>query len=106
MVGGTVVLGKSFQLLCRCDNGTLPINYTLYGPKRTPQLIVVRKPGEQAIFNTSPIQKSSDINEFLCHAKNNERQPPVIGHQLRRSTTIIGVLDAGMMTSYSIKHCM
>ncbi|XP_053194392.1 platelet endothelial cell adhesion molecule [Scomber japonicus] len=98
VVGGTLVLGKSFQLLCRCDNGTLPINYTLYGPKRTPQLIVVRKPGEQAIFNTSAIQKSSDINVFLCHAKNNERQPPVIGHQLRHSTTIIEPVSKPILT--------
>ncbi|XP_062294697.1 platelet endothelial cell adhesion molecule isoform X1 [Scomber scombrus] len=100
VVGGTLVLGKSFQLLCRCDSGTLPIKYTLHGPNRLPELSVVRKPGEQAIFNTSAIQKSSDINKFICHAKNNERQPPVVGSvkQLQLSTTIIEPVSKPILT--------
>lgn len=93
VIGGTLVLGKCFQLLCHSDSGTLPISYTLYGPDRTPELSVVSNPGEKAIFNTSAIYKSSDINSLLCHAENNKYKPPMVasGQQLLRSTRIIGV---------------
>lgn len=104
MVGGTLVLGRSFLLLCHSDSGTLPIEYTLHGPGRMPELRVVSKRGEQAIFNTSAIYRRSDINTFLCHAKNNRNKLPMVGpgQQLLRSTKIIGVLDAGTMTMHSI----
>ncbi|TKS91768.1 Platelet endothelial cell adhesion molecule [Collichthys lucidus] len=57
VVGGTLILGKPFQLLCHSDNGTLPITYVLYIPKQPPLYSVVHKPGERAIFNrgTLPI---------------------------------------------------
>lgn len=96
VVGAMLVLGKPFQLLCHSDSGTLPISYTLYGPDRMPEVKVVSSPGEQAIFNTSAIVKSSDISRLLCHAKNTNNKPPMIGsgQQLLASTKIIGALDA------------
>ncbi len=101
VVGGTLVLGKRFQLLCHSDSGTLPISYTIYGPNRLRESMVVRKPGEQAIFNISAVYKRSDVDSFLCHAKNSLHRTET--GQLLHSTNIIGVLDAGKMTSHTIK---
>uniref|UniRef100_A0A8C2Z0B1 Platelet endothelial cell adhesion molecule n=1 Tax=Cyclopterus lumpus TaxID=8103 RepID=A0A8C2Z0B1_CYCLU len=90
VVGGTLVLGKRFQLLCHSDSGTLPITYTLNSPGPLAQSSVVSKPGEEAIFSFSAIYKTSDLNSFLCHAKNSEHRPPMIGtgQQLLLSTII------------------
>ncbi|XP_050929932.1 platelet endothelial cell adhesion molecule isoform X2 [Lates calcarifer] len=91
VVGGTLVLGKSFQLLCHSDRGTLPIIYNLHGPNKLNEQRVVSKPGEQAIFNSSAIFKSSDLNNFICHAKNSLNSPSMVGNgrQLLHSTNII-----------------
>ncbi|XP_073351050.1 platelet endothelial cell adhesion molecule [Pagrus major] len=90
VVGGTLVLGKSFQLLCHSDRGTLPIIYTLYSPNRVIETREVSHPGEQAIFNTSAINKRSDVDSFLCHAKNSQQRTTVTETvQLLRSTKII-----------------
>lgn len=101
VVGGTLILGKPFQLLCHSDNGTLPITYVLHSPKQPPLYSVVHKPGERAIFNLSAINKISDINTFICHGKNSQHKTSVTetGHLLR-STNIIGALDAGMATKH------
>ncbi|TDH02724.1 hypothetical protein EPR50_G00155680 [Perca flavescens] len=88
VVGGTLVLGKSFQLLCHSDNGTLPITYTLFNSHMLTESRVVSKQGEQAIFDCSAIYKISDSNNFLCHAKNSENKPPMTGLGLLRSTII------------------
>ncbi|XP_029294159.1 platelet endothelial cell adhesion molecule isoform X2 [Cottoperca gobio] len=90
VVGGTLVLGKRFQLLCHSDNGTLPIVYTLHTPERRNEVIVVSKPGERAIFNSSAIYKTSDLNGFLCHVKNSQNRAPMtgLGQQLLRSIII------------------
>lgn len=104
VVGGKLVLGKQFQLLCHSDNGTLPIMYILHGPNREPQFREVRKPGEWAIFNTSAIFGGSDLSNFLCQAKNGNQMPPVISSskQMLHSTIIIGVLDAGKITTVKL----
>lgn len=103
VVGGTLVLGKRFQLLCHSDSGTLPIIYTLNSPDRLAKSSVVSKPGEEAIFNSSAIYKTSDLNNFLCHATNGENRPPMrgTGQQLLRST-IIGVLDDISLTQIDV----
>ncbi|XP_040047515.2 platelet endothelial cell adhesion molecule isoform X2 [Gasterosteus aculeatus] len=90
VVGGTLVLGKRFQLLCRSDNGTLPIDYTLSSPGRPAETIVVSKPGEEAIFNSSAIRQTSDLSDFLCRAANgeNRRSMPVTGRRLQRLSII------------------
>ncbi|XP_040919283.1 platelet endothelial cell adhesion molecule isoform X2 [Toxotes jaculatrix] len=99
VVGGTLVLGKPFQLLCHSDSGTLPITYSLHGPELNVQR-VVSKPGGQAIFNSSAIFKSSDLNKFLCHAKNSQHKPPMIGpgQQLLHSTNIIEPVSKPVLT--------
>ena len=94
VVGGTLVLGKSFQLLCHSDSGTLPIIYTLFSPNGQPERRVVSRPEDRAVFNSSAIYKTSDLNKFMCHAINRQDEPPVVasGQQLQRPI-IIGVLD-------------
>ncbi|XP_026214020.1 platelet endothelial cell adhesion molecule isoform X2 [Anabas testudineus] len=91
VVGGTLVLGKPFQLLCHSNSGTLPITYKLYGPGKFNKRRIVSKPEERAIFNCSAIFKISDLDEFLCHVNNKPNTPPMIesGQQLRHSSTII-----------------
>lgn len=104
VVGGTLVLGKPFQLLCHSDSGTLPIMYTLFSPNRVVESMEVSHPGQQAIFNTSAVNKRSDVDTFLCHARNSPQGTTVTETgQLLRSTKIIGVFDAGMMTTHSSK---
>lgn len=92
VVGGTLVLGKPFRLLCHSNSGTLPITYTLHGPNRQAELLVVSRPEQQAVFKCQAIVKGSDLTRFLCHA-NNRNGPPMIesGEQLLRSTRVIGV---------------
>uniref|UniRef100_UPI0037E9A240 platelet endothelial cell adhesion molecule isoform X2 n=1 Tax=Semicossyphus pulcher TaxID=241346 RepID=UPI0037E9A240 len=91
VVGGTLVLGKPFQLLCHSDSGTLPVHYTLNGPNKLPEVKVVRKLDERAIFNCPAINKHSDLNKFICHAKNSRQRPAMVGQgqQLLQSTNII-----------------
>ncbi|XP_068193167.1 platelet endothelial cell adhesion molecule isoform X2 [Antennarius striatus] len=90
VVGGTLVLGKRFQLLCHSDSGTLPITYTMFGPNRLLETKVVSEEDEWAIFNSSAIYKISDLNNFLCHAKNSQhRTTKTESGQLGRSTNII-----------------
>ncbi|XP_022612616.1 platelet endothelial cell adhesion molecule-like isoform X2 [Seriola dumerili] len=91
VVGGTLVLGKSFQLLCHSDNGTLPITYTLFYSDKSKVFMVVSNPGEQAIFNSSAILERSELNKFICHAKNGQNRPPAVGsvQQLLHSINII-----------------
>ena len=98
VVGGTLVLGKSFQLLCHSDKGTLPITYTVHGPGGMTEKRVVSRPGQQAIFTLSAISKKSDLNNFICHVRNRQQEPALVGSvpQLLHSTKIIGVLDATM----------
>lgn len=84
------MLEKSFQALCRCDNGSLPISYTLWRPNSPPETRVVRNPGEQAIFNVSALYKASDINKLICHAKNSRDKPAEV--KTLSYTNIIGML--------------
>lgn len=107
VVGGTLVLGKPFQLLCYSNGGTLPITYILYGPGGQNEYRIVSTPGKQAVFNVSAIYRTSDLDKFLCHVKNKQNTPPVIasGQQLRRSAVIIGVLDARTASDSCKKPC-
>ncbi|XP_024128313.1 platelet endothelial cell adhesion molecule isoform X2 [Oryzias melastigma] len=91
IVGGTLLLGKPFQLLCQSERGTLPISYTLYGPEKLNESRDVRKPGDKAIFNCPAIFKSSDLSKFLCHARNHKNKVPMIGsgQLMLKSTNII-----------------
>ncbi|XP_030592711.1 platelet endothelial cell adhesion molecule isoform X2 [Archocentrus centrarchus] len=88
--GGTLLLGKPFQLSCYCKRGTLPIEYTLFVPRKPNENKTVRMPGEKAIFNLPPFTERSDLKNILCHARNSQQKPPVIGtgQQLLNSTNI------------------
>lgn len=92
VVGGTLVLGRHFQVLCHSDNGSLPITYFLSSPSSPQQIRVVRNPGERAVFNVSALHKASDISKLNCRAKNSWHGP-VTGQSLRY-TNIIGLMDA------------
>ncbi|KAM9392512.1 platelet endothelial cell adhesion molecule isoform 2-T2 [Pholidichthys leucotaenia] len=79
LVGGTLVLGKPFQLLCHSNRGTLPITYSLHSPYKLNETRVVSRPRQKAIFNSTAIFKSSDLKNFLCLAKNSNHKPPMRG---------------------------
>ncbi|CAN9505750.1 unnamed protein product [Ophioblennius macclurei] len=102
VVGGTLLLGKPFQLRCHSDSGTLSIMYTLHGPNRLTLHKVVSRPEEEAIFSLAAIYKSTDLNSFVCHAKNSPRKPPMIGlgGQLLRSTIIIEPVSEPVLSIY------
>ncbi|CAB1444689.1 unnamed protein product [Pleuronectes platessa] len=91
VVGGTLVLGTPFQLLCHSDIGTLPIKYTLHGLGKVIGDQLVSRPGQQALFNPPAIFKKLDLNNFICHARNSPSHPPVVGsvQQLFDSTNVI-----------------
>lgn len=93
VVGNTLVLGKSFQVLCSSDRGSLPITYTLRrADVKADMTRVVSTPGEQAIFNCSPILERSTLKNFICHANNSRNRAPEVANGIHRlnSTTIIG----------------
>lgn len=94
------MLGKPFQLICHSDSGTLPIVYTLRGPKKMAKVMVVNKPGERAIFNASAINTVAHINNFVCHANNSQRRTAELA-QVQRLTNIIGASDASMRVARS-----
>uniref|UniRef100_A0A3B4AW25 Platelet endothelial cell adhesion molecule n=1 Tax=Periophthalmus magnuspinnatus TaxID=409849 RepID=A0A3B4AW25_9GOBI len=100
VVGGTIVLEKPFQLICHSEEGSLPISYTLHGPKNYKKVKVVTRPREAAIFKVT-VNKTSDLSNFLCHATNHEKLPPesVTGHQLPVSTVIIEPVSKPVLTS-------
>ncbi|KAG7243725.1 hypothetical protein INR49_011282 [Caranx melampygus] len=101
VVGDTLVLGKSFQVLCSSNSGSLPITYILWRPGgRVGETRVVSTPGEQAIFNCSAIFERSLLKNFICHAKNGRNRPPAIadGSQLLHSTTIIEPVSEPVLT--------
>ncbi|KAM4635424.1 platelet endothelial cell adhesion molecule [Polymixia lowei] len=102
VVGGRLVVGRPFLLRCHSQSGSLPITYTLHGPNRQTVVRVLSRPGDQALFNTSAIHKSSDILNFLCQAKNNEFNPPLIitGQQLLRTTNIIEPVSRPVLSMF------
>eukprot|EP00066_Takifugu_rubripes_P012824 XP_011602090.1 PREDICTED: platelet endothelial cell adhesion molecule-like isoform X1 [Takifugu rubripes] len=75
VVGGTLVLGKDFQVVCHSDNGSLPITYSLSRPNKPAEIRVVSNPGEQAIFNVTALSKAIDINHMSCQARNSQHEP-------------------------------
>ncbi|KAG7281154.1 hypothetical protein CRUP_032857, partial [Coryphaenoides rupestris] len=104
VVGGRLVLGKPFALRCHSDNGSLPITYTLHGPRRPVQILEVGGgPGgkQAAIFNTSAVQKGADLPLFLCRASNNKINAPLasLGHELL-STEIIEPVSQPLLTLF------
>ncbi|KAJ8264135.1 hypothetical protein GJAV_G00145590, partial [Gymnothorax javanicus] len=70
-VPGKVIVGRPFQIRCHCENGSLPISYTLLNNK-LPQrpVMIVRQPNNLALF-TVTIKKTEEIKNFTCEAENN-----------------------------------
>ena len=97
VVGGRLVVGRPFALRCHSDSGSLPITYTLHGPRRPAQTREVRWVGEEAVFNTSAVQQSADLLTFLCRAQNNELSAArtSAGQELLDSTEVIGGRGSG-----------
>ncbi|MED6245289.1 hypothetical protein ATANTOWER_001314 [Ataeniobius toweri] len=100
VVGGEMFLGKSFRLICHSHTGTFPIKYTLFGPNGLILNREVSRSEERAIFDVPSITKTSDLNTFLCHARNNPRSPPKIalGQQILKSTSIIEPVSKPKLT--------
>ncbi|KAM8824800.1 platelet endothelial cell adhesion molecule isoform 1-T1 [Synchiropus picturatus] len=98
VVGGTLVLGQPFRLLCHSSSGTMPITYTLLGPDRAPESQVVRSPGERAVFSTTAVYRSSDISSLLCQAQNTRAPVNASGEMLLSSTTIIEPVSKPVLT--------
>lgn len=96
VVGGTLVLGKPFQLLCHSSSGTLPIAYTLHSPNRLSARETVTTPAERAVFNISAIHSSASIKNFLCRANNNQRRQDETGQVVH--SAIIGASHAAART--------
>ncbi|KAM4534796.1 platelet endothelial cell adhesion molecule [Fundulus diaphanus] len=98
--GGKMFLGKPFRLICHSHNGTFPIKYTIFGPNGLTLHREVSRSEEQAIFDIPLISKTSDLNKFICHARNNPRSPPKIalGQQLLTSTIIIEPVSKPKLT--------
>ncbi|KAK3557622.1 hypothetical protein QTP70_031151 [Hemibagrus guttatus] len=69
-VFGEVILGRTFQIECRSDHGSLPITYKLKQNNMPLKHIMVSKPLQKAIFNAS-IHDEKQIQEFRCEAQNN-----------------------------------
>ncbi|XP_020778311.2 LOW QUALITY PROTEIN: platelet endothelial cell adhesion molecule [Boleophthalmus pectinirostris] len=98
VVGGTLILGKPFQLICYSEKGSLPISYTLHGPKNYKEVKVITRPLEAGVFNVT-VSKSSDLNNFLCLARNHKKLPPETANQLLTSTIIIEPVSKPILTS-------
>lgn len=99
--GGTLLLGKPFQLSCYSKKGTLPIAYTLSVPRKPNENKTVSTVGEKAIFNLPPFTERSDLKKIFCHARNSQQNPSVIGtgQQLLNSTNIIEPVSKPQLTT-------
>ncbi|KAL6102687.1 pecam1 [Pungitius sinensis] len=102
VVGGTLVLGKPFQLLCRSDSGTPPIAYTLNSPGAPAETVVASEPGRGAVFNCSAIRETPALSDFLCHARNSDNRPPAsaTGQQRQRSLRVIEPVSRPVLTVF------
>ena len=68
-----VVLEEPFKILCKSDNGSLPINYTLLKDKSQLSTISVKLPIQQALFTVS-VTHTDEISKYTCEAKNSHKE--------------------------------
>ncbi|KAG9350386.1 hypothetical protein JZ751_026745, partial [Albula glossodonta] len=66
---GEVIVGQSFQVQCHCENGSLPITYTLMKNKKPQRSVTIKQPYEKALFNVN-IMKKDELSHFNCRAEN------------------------------------
>ncbi|XP_064180407.1 platelet endothelial cell adhesion molecule isoform X12 [Anguilla rostrata] len=83
-VPGKVIVGKPFQIHCHCENGSLPVSYTLLS-NRVPQppVLLVRQPNKTASFWVT-VRRKEDVRNFTCEAENN-------GHSSRKQSQVLDV---------------
>lgn len=68
-----VVLKQPFKILCKSDNGSLPINYTLLKDKSQLSTISVKLPSQKALF-TVTVTHTDEISKYTCEAKNSHKK--------------------------------
>ncbi|XP_067440385.1 platelet endothelial cell adhesion molecule-like [Thunnus thynnus] len=68
-----VVLKQPFKILCKSDNGSLPINYTLLKDKSQLSTITVKLPIQKALF-TVTVTHTDEISKYTCEAKNSHKK--------------------------------
>ncbi|XP_042253568.1 platelet endothelial cell adhesion molecule isoform X3 [Thunnus maccoyii] len=68
-----VVLKQPFKILCKSDNGSLPINYTLLKDKSQLSTISVKLPIQKALF-TVTVTHTDEISKYTCEAKNSHKK--------------------------------
>ncbi|XP_064180406.1 platelet endothelial cell adhesion molecule isoform X11 [Anguilla rostrata] len=83
-IPGKVIVGKPFRIHCHCENGSLPVSYTLLSNKVPQQSVVlVRQPNETASFWVT-VRRKEDVRNFTCEAENN-------GHSSRKESQVLDV---------------
>ncbi|XP_035258780.1 platelet endothelial cell adhesion molecule isoform X3 [Anguilla anguilla] len=86
-----VIVGKPFRIHCRCENGSLPVSYTLLSNKVPQKSVLVRQPNETASFLVT-VRRKEDVRNFTCEAENN-------GYSSRTESR---VLDAAVTEPVSV----
>ncbi|XP_061086960.1 platelet endothelial cell adhesion molecule isoform X4 [Conger conger] len=83
-VSGNVIVGKNLSIQCHCENGSLPISYTLLN-KKVPvhPVMTVWQPNDTALFNVT-IRRKEDIKNFTCEAENN-------GYSSKKESDVLNV---------------
>ncbi|KAG7252303.1 hypothetical protein CRUP_018088, partial [Coryphaenoides rupestris] len=87
-VVGRVVLGKPFEIQCVSEDGSLPINYTLwrnYEPMNVSATI--SRQGRQARFSVT-VQQPQEVGQFMCEADNSQRKEGVLSKRLNASVIV------------------
>lgn len=69
---GNVIVGRPFRVLCKADNGTLPITYKLLKDRSPVAERRVMEAADMAIFDIPSISYPLEINRFTCQAYNQE----------------------------------
>ncbi|XP_057203130.1 platelet endothelial cell adhesion molecule isoform X2 [Triplophysa rosa] len=72
---GNVIVGRPFRVLCKTENGTLPITYTLLKDRSPVAKRTVTEAAGMAIFDITSISYPLEINRFTCQAFNQEASP-------------------------------
>ncbi|CAL8356515.1 unnamed protein product [Boreogadus saida] len=86
-VVGRVVLGRPFQIRCRSERGSLPINYTLFRKYDPLNVTTVSTPSQEALF-TATIQESDDIKLYMCEAANRPNNEGELSPRLNASVIV------------------
>ncbi|KAG5853716.1 hypothetical protein ANANG_G00029080 [Anguilla anguilla] len=80
--------GSRSRIHCHCENGSLPVSYTLLS-NRVPQppVLLVRQPNDTASFLVT-VRRKEDVRNFTCEAENN-------GYSSRKESEVLDVAVTG-----------